>query len=553
VSPGPRLGVRFSQRAKQTALAALTVASAMAFTQIFSAGPRHAGAQAVRVEPTPLSPFPPASANPSAARQAGLAQPATPPVFAAATTAGSGSSAASSDDNNASTLDLAEGLQARFDAVSRSVAPSVVAISVAIESRGDDDTVRSDDMTGRKLLNLLDRTTRTVGTGFFISESGLVVTNEHVVSEAEQLWCTTDDGRVLPAYVVASDPRQDLAVLRVAQPEGAPPFKPVTFADLSTVHRGIWSIALGNPYGLSSEGRLSMSVGIVSAMGRSLPRLSSRENRLYCDLIQTTAEINPGNSGGPLFDLQGRVFGINTAVVLPQKNTNGIAFALPVTATLLGRIRELAQGKEIIYGEIGIAVSQPTARQLRSAGVSTPAPSGVRIDDVEPSGPAATALQEGDLLLAINDTPIASLDCFTANAALIRAGQHIRLTLVRDGKQMTSTVTARRRPSPATPVCRENQRYRWNGMLLGPIPTHWDFAGKPAPTSGVMVLATDSINNPYPPGTVIQAVAGKPIHTIADLQNALATTAPDRTAITTWSPPSVATTAGARTVSSTSR
>ena len=99
------------------------------------------------------------------------------------------------------------------------------------------------------------------------------------------------------------------------------------FAPADAVKRGQWALTLGNPYGLATGGELAMSVGVVSATNRSLPRLSAQENRLYTNLIQTTAEINPGNSGGPLFDLEGRVIGVNAAVVLPQKNTNGIGFA----------------------------------------------------------------------------------------------------------------------------------------------------------------------------------------------------------------------------------
>jgi hypothetical protein len=146
-----------------------------------------------------------------------------------------------------------------------------------------------------------------------------------VVGRASQIWVTTDDRKVYPAVVVGSDPRSDLAVLKIP----ARGLRPVTFAT-GPVRRGQWTMAIGNPYGLAGDGELAVSVGVVSAVGRSLPKLSGKEDRLYQDLIQTTAQINPGNSGGPLFDLAGHVIGVNCAVILPVKQTNGIGFALPM-------------------------------------------------------------------------------------------------------------------------------------------------------------------------------------------------------------------------------
>src|SRR5205823_7464253 len=127
--------------------------------------------------------------------------------------------------------------------------------------------------------------------------------------------------------------------------------------------------ALGKPYGMAAGGEMAMSVGIVSALDRKLSGLSSREDRNYTNLIQTTAEINPGNSGGPLFNLQGEVIGINTAVVLPQKQTNGIGFAIPITPRVLEEIQALKEGREIVYGYLGVSVSTPGSQKRRAAGL----------------------------------------------------------------------------------------------------------------------------------------------------------------------------------------
>ena len=180
-----------------------------------------------------------------------------------------------------------------------------------------------------------------MGTGFIVDSDGYIVTNDHVVSSNDNIWVTTDDHHVYPAIVVGSDPRSDVAVLKIP----ASKLPTIRFAE-APAKRGQWTMALGNPYGLAGGGEMAVSVGIVSATGRSLPKLSSHEERLYCDLIQTTAQINPGNSGGPLFNLKGEMIGINAAVILSQKVTNGIGFAIPVTPHLRQTIDDLKQGRE---------------------------------------------------------------------------------------------------------------------------------------------------------------------------------------------------------------
>src|SRR5687767_5370276 len=238
------------------------------------------------------------------------------------------------------TIDLV-GLQGQFESLAARLAPSVVAISSACDPVQADNALRSEDLTFAKVDDILNRTTRMVGTGFFIDNDGYILTNEHVVGDSEQLWVTTDDRTVYPAIVVGSDPRTDLAVLKIARTDTPP----VTFATSGGLRRGQWTIALGNPYGYAGEGEMGMSVGVVSGTGRSLPKLASQENRLYTNLIQTTAEINPGNSGGPLFDIAGKVIGINTAVILPTKQMNGVGFAMPITTQMLDTVKELKQGR----------------------------------------------------------------------------------------------------------------------------------------------------------------------------------------------------------------
>jgi serine protease Do len=424
------------------------------------------------------------------------------------------------DPDAVNTLQLS-GLEAQFRAVAEKVSPSVVAVSAAVQGVDTEHAIRTDELNTERLAQLLDRTTRTVGTGFVISEDGYIVTNEHVVGDAQQLWVTTDDRKVYPAIVIASDPRGDLAVLKIP----ATGLKPVTFAEHNEVRRGQWVIALGNPYGLAGEGEMAMSVGLVSAINRGLPKLATKENRLYQNLIQTTAEINPGNSGGPLFDLSGRVIGVNTAVVLPQKNTFGIGFALPVTPHMLAEIENLKQGKEVVYGYVGVSISTATSRERQLARLSQPL--GVRVDSVEANSPASAAtLHANDLIVQIADRPVPDSDAFVRIVGQTPVDQPTPFTIYRDGQPMTLPVTLRRRPMPQVAVTRESQRFHWNGMLLGPVPSNWE-PGKQRPT-GLMVLAVDkdsrATTKGIAQGSIISAIAGKTITCIADLQQVLNST-----------------------------
>jgi len=416
------------------------------------------------------------------------------------------------------TLTLAN-LQEQFVAVAERVAPSVVAISAAVNEGNSDELAGAADLSPQRLRQVLDHVTRTVGTGLVIGADGYILTNEHVIAETEQIWITTDDRRVFPALVVGSDPRADLAVLKIP----ATNLKPVTFAEYGAVKRGQWSIALGNPFGLAQGGAMAMSVGIVSALDRRLATLSSREDRNYTNLIQTTAEINPGNSGGPLFDIEGNVVGISTAVVLPQKQTNGIGFAIPITRAILDRVCALREGQEIVYGYLGVVVSTPGAKQRIDAGA--PDRVGVAVDSIDAHSPAAGNLKAGDIVTTINGKPVADSDRFVDAIGTCSTSEPTELRVFRNGKSMDVRLCLARRAMPSVAVNRDNQRLRWRGMLLGPIPTNWDFGKSPRPENGLMVLAVkqDSpmLKQGVTTGAVITKVAGKVVHAVTDLQSIL--------------------------------
>ena len=301
----------------------------------------------------------------------------------------------------------------------------------------------------------------------------------------------------------------------------------VRFAAYNSVKRGHWAIAMGNPYGLATEGEQCMSVGIVSALDRSLPKLSKKENRLYSNLIQTTAQINPGNSGGPLFDLNGDVIGVNTAVILPEKRTNGIGFALPITADLMQRVHDLKEGREVVYGYMGVVVSTPTEQDRQTAGLREPV--GVRVDAIEADSPAAAGAQTmkaNDVIVQVNGEIVRDSDHFVRLIGLAGVDHPTKISFYRDGAVMKLEATLRRRQLATAGITRDSRRFRWQGMLLGPIPANWQplkLSEKDPLVNGLMVIGITDDSPFYKEqhiaqGDVITHVAGKPIVDILQLQ-----------------------------------
>lgn len=416
-------------------------------------------------------------------------------------------------------------LEQRFEDVAQRTASAVVAISATDGKIEADDALRADRINPEKLAAILEPVDRTVGTGFIVDPDGYIVTNEHVVSSTDNIWVTTDDHHVYPAVIVGTDPRADLAVLKIP----ATHLPTVHFSD-APARRGQWTLALGNPYGLAGGGQMSLSVGVVSATGRSLPKLSTKEDRLYCDLIQTTAQINPGNSGGPLFDLHGNVIGINAAVILPQKSTNGIGFAIPITPRLRQTIADLMQGREVVYGWIGVRVISPTPVECKEAGLGEEG--GAKVESIDHNSPAAAAkLQVGDVIRTFNGQFVTDSDQFVRLVGESPIGHTLNAIIYRDGKpRPIELLTVRRQPQQIA-VTRESQRMRWRGMVVGPIPRHWDFGSSARPESGLMVIAIDP-GSPFAKagiaqGSIIATVAGKSVSDVVQLQRILNDTPPD--------------------------
>jgi S1-C subfamily serine protease len=264
------------------------------------------------------------------------------------------------------------------------------------------------------------------GSGFVFTPDGYVLTNSHVVSGARKIALTTLDGRRLPAVLVGDDPDTDLAVVRAF----AGDLPPVTFGDSSALRVGQIAVAVGNPYGFDC----TVTAGVVSALGRAL---RTQTGRLVDDVIQTDAALNPGNSGGPLCDGQGRVIGVNTAMILPAQ---GICFAIAanIATFVIGKLIHEGRVRRAFLGVSGQTV--PLHRRVVRFH-NLPVESAAFVASIEPASPAAHAgLREGDLIVGFAGQPIGGVDDLHRLLTEDRAGQPHPLEIMRGTERLTLSV-----------------------------------------------------------------------------------------------------------------
>jgi serine protease Do len=271
------------------------------------------------------------------------------------------------------------------------------------------------------------------GSGFFISSDGYVVTNNHVVQSAGEVQIVTEDGRSLEATVVGTDPKTDLALLKV---KGGGNFPHVRFATGKT-RVGDWVVAIGNPFGLGG----TVTAGIVSAHGRNIGAGP------YDDFIQIDAAVNRGNSGGPTFNLAGEVVGVNTAIASPSGGSVGIAFAIPayVAEQVAASLKETGT---VARGFIGVQI-QPVTREIADA-MGVKEARGALVADLVRDGPASKAgLRSGDTITAVDGEAIRDARDLSRKIASYAPGKSVALTVWRDGKERTVTIEIGRQQSGA--------------------------------------------------------------------------------------------------------
>ena len=268
-----------------------------------------------------------------------------------------------------------------------------------------------------------------LGSGFVIDPSGIIVTNNHVVEDSDDITVTLNDGTSLPAKLIGHDEKTDLAILRV-KPKA--PLAAAHFGDSDRARIGDWVIAIGNPFGLGS----TVTAGIVSARNRDIAAGP------YDDFIQTDAPINRGNSGGPLFDMAGNVVGVNSAIFSPSGGSVGIGFAIPsnMAHAVIDQLRQYGQTRR---GWLGVRVQQVT--NDLAEGLGLPSSEGALVADVTANGPAAKAgLQNGDLVTGFDGKPVQDSRTLPRLVADTPIGKTVDLDLVRKGKKLSVHVTVAR-------------------------------------------------------------------------------------------------------------
>lgn len=257
----------------------------------------------------------------------------------------------------------------------------------------------------------------TLGSGFIISADGYVVTNNHVIDRAKNIQVTLSDGESYEGKIIGRDSKTDLALLKIQPKEK---LQAVEFGNSDKLRIGDWVIAIGNPFGLGN----TVTAGIVSAKGRLLGLGN------YDDFIQTDAPINPGNSGGPLFDLEGELAGVNTAIVAGGQ---GIGFSIP-SNMVKNVVDQLETKGKVVRGWLGVLAQQVT--QDIAEGMNLKEPKGALVADVTPGSPAQEAgIKRGDVIVALNGHEIGNVSDLTDMVAMTPPNTHIKLKVIRGGKE----------------------------------------------------------------------------------------------------------------------
>ncbi|UYO50858.1 Do family serine endopeptidase [Rhodopseudomonas palustris] len=354
------------------------------------------------------------------------------------------------------------------------------------------------------------------GSGFFISADGYAVTNNHVVEGADKVEVTTDDGKTHKAKVIGTDPRTDLALIKV---EGASNFP---YAKLSEgkPRIGDWVLAVGNPFGLGG----TVTAGIVSAMGRDIG------NGPYDDFIQIDAPVNKGNSGGPAFNTAGEVVGVNTAIYSPSGGSIGIAFSIPAN-TVKAVVEQLKDRGTVSRGWIGVQVQPVTPEIADSLGLKKA--EGALVAEPQSNGPAAKAgIESGDVITAVDGTSVKDARELARTIGAFAPGHSVKLTVFHKGKERELTLTLGELPNKIEASNNTDRGDRGGanqgldlpklGLTLAPASS---VAG--AGKDGVVVTDVDpkgaAADRGFKEGDVILEVAGKNVSSPADVRDVLAT------------------------------
>jgi serine protease Do len=361
------------------------------------------------------------------------------------------------------------------------------------------------------------RRVSSLGSGFVIDAEGIVITNNHVIADADEVFANFNDGSKLKAEIVGRDPKTDIAVLRI-KPEK--PLTAVSFGDSDRLRVGDWVMAIGNPFGLGG----SLSVGVVSARNRDI------NSGPYDNFIQTDAAINRGNSGGPLFNMQGEVVGVNTAIISPSGGSIGIGFSIPAK-TAMAVIDQLREFGETRRGWIGVRIQQIDDQIAETLGIGTA--HGALIAGVNEGGPAEKAgMKSGDVIVKFDGQDIREMRDLPRAVASTAVNKSVDVVVLRNGKQQTLRITLGRledsektqQASVKAPVPEtRGVTKRLLGLELSRMTDEIRKRFKLRDNVKGLVIVSIEQNSPLAdqrvmPGDVITEVTGQAVASAADLQ-----------------------------------
>jgi serine protease Do len=363
-----------------------------------------------------------------------------------------------------------------------------------------------------------ERRMQSLGSGFIIDPAGLIVTNNHVIDGADEITVTLQDNTTLKATVVGRDETGDIALLRVKPDK---PLPAVQFGDSDKARVGDWVLAIGNPFGLGG----SVTAGIVSARGRNI------HQGPYDDFIQTDAAINRGNSGGPLFDMDGQVIGMNTAIYSPSGGSIGIGFSIPsnMVKNVVEQLKDFGHPRR---GWLGVRIQQVTPDIAESLGLKDA--TGAMVAGVNDGGPADKAqIHNGDIILKFNNQDVKDMHALPRIVADSEVGQSVPVLLWRDGKEVTVQAKLAEKPddnqqaaaTQGTPAEKAPQPTAIAGLGMKLAPISQELKDKyqlNADQKGVVVTEV-SPNGPaaergLKPGDVVVEVQQGEVGSVADVQ-----------------------------------
>jgi Do/DeqQ family serine protease len=390
------------------------------------------------------------------------------------------------------------------------VVPGVVNISTTTKVSVEQNPLFNDPFF-RRFFEMPDQPPRqqerqSLGSGVIVDAGeGYVITNNHVIEHADQITVTLRDGRHFDAKLVGADPDVDIAVVRIK----ADNLTAVPFGDSNALRVGDFVVAIGSPFGLSQ----TVTSGIVSALGRTGLGIEG-----YEDFIQTDASINPGNSGGALVDLDGKLVGINTAIVGPTGGNIGIGFAIP--SSLVRPVEEqLIKYGEVQRGQLGVGVQDLTPDLARALHLERSG--GALIAQVQAGSAAARAgLRAGDVIVALDGKPVPNAAALRNAIGLMRIGTEVKLDIIRDGKP--ETVTAQIAKPRREKIRAAELSHRLQGAQLGSIEPGHPLSGE---VEGVEVLAVEPGSPAWQAGLrqgdIITSVDRRPVKSLEDFRAAV--------------------------------